>query len=54
MISMSSKIAPGVLALTLARSGGMPRPSRRSTRPSTPNDLIGVPVFRFSAHNQLR
>ena len=54
MISRSSKIAPGVLALTLARSGGIPRPSRRSTRPSAPNDAIGVPVFRSSAHSQLR
>ena len=40
--------------MTLARSGGIPRPSRRSTRPSAPNDAIGVPVFRSSAHSQLR
>ena len=32
MMMRSSKIAPGLLALTLARSAGMPSPSRRSMR----------------------
>ena len=44
MMIISSKIAPGVLALTLARSTGMPRPSRKSIRPSLPNESNGRPV----------
>jgi len=48
-ISRSSKMAPGVLALTLARSGGMSNPSRRSIRPAEPNDDSGAPVRLSSA-----
>ena len=43
-ISRSSNTTPGVLALTLRPSAGLPSPSRRSTRPSRPNDGIGRPV----------
>jgi len=45
----SSKIAPGVEALTVARSTGRPRPSRRSIRPSEPKAGRGLPVSRSSA-----
>jgi hypothetical protein len=50
MMIRSSKIAPGVLALTLIRSAGRPSPSRMSIRPSMPNDEIGLPVRLSSAH----
>jgi len=53
MISMSSKTTPGVLALTLSFSAGMPSPSRRSIRPALPKDGIGVPVFLSSAYRKL-
>ena len=45
----SSKIEPGVLALTEARSTGSPSPSRKSMRPSVPNVAMGLPVARSSA-----
>ena len=44
-ISRSSNTTPGVLALTLTLATGRSNPSRRSTRPSAPNDVIGWPVL---------
>ena len=54
MISRSSNTTPGVLALTLRPAGGRPRPSRKSMRPSVPNDAIGCPVVLSSAQRKLR
>jgi len=51
MMSKFSKTTPGVLALTDSDVAGRSNPSRRSTLPSVPNDLIGCPVFLSSAQS---
>ncbi len=54
MMYRSSKTTPGELALTVTPSIRRPSPLRRSTRPESPKERIGLPVRLSSAHNQLR
>ena len=54
MMIMSSKITPGLLALTLTLSSGRSSPLRRSMRPSSPKVGIGLPVLRSSAYRKFR
>ena len=47
-------MTPGVLALIDTPSIGLSSPFRRSTRPFSPKEGIGFPVFLSSAQRLLR
>jgi hypothetical protein len=49
MMIRSSNTRPGVADWTAIFDGSRPRPSRRSTPPFTPNDVIVSPVLASSA-----